>query len=360
MSKKVILAYSGGEKQSVIANWLQCNYGYEIITFTADLGQEKKKIELAYKKAKVLGIKKMYIEDLKESFVTKYICHRFRANTIYECGKKIGASIVRPLIIKRLIEIAKLNKTTNISYGTTKKSKDLIRLDLSTYSLNPYIKIIAPWRALNFLSQNKLRTYFKKKKFSNEFVQKHKISCSVNNDFLHIYSKCGCLDNTWNEAKKKRCILSNFFKNTPDKQTYIDITFKQGNPTSINSEVLKTHEIMIKLNNLGSKHGIGRVNKIRYYGSGLKARCCYENPGVTILYHAHRAIESFTLDHEILQIKDILMPLYAEKVYTVNLWTKEIKMLKALIDTSQKYVNGIVRIKLYKGNVVIIGIKSDQ
>ena len=363
MSKKVILAYSGGENNSVIVKWLSLHYGYDVITFTADLGQKKQEIEVAYKQAKKLGIKKVYIEDLREIFVKKYIFPMFRANTIYEGGYLLGASIAQPLIIKRLIEIANLNKSNVISYGKTNKSNNQSRFDLGAYFINPYIKTIAPWRAFNFISQKKLRQFFKTNKSTIDLFQKPNFEYSMNNNLLHISYKGGLLNNTWNEPKTKMWFWSNSLNKTPNKETYIDITFNKGDPIAINSDLLKPHEVIIKLNNLGSKHGIGRVDitKNRYIGEGgLKSRCCYENPGVTILYQAHKAIESITLDHKALQIKDSLMPLYAELIYNGHWWTTERKMLQALIDTSQKAVNGIVRIKLHQGNVIIIGIKSDK
>ncbi|CAA3708077.1 argininosuccinate synthase [Candidatus Portiera aleyrodidarum] len=360
MSKKVILAYSGGLDTSAIVKWLQVNYGYEVITFTADLGQEKKDIESAYKKAKLLGIKKIYIEDLREIFVKHYIFPMFRANTIYEGGYLLGTSIARPLIIKRLLEIAKLNNSNIISHGSTGKGNDQLRFELGAYSLNPYIKIIAPWREWNLTSRKKIINYCKQNNISIDFFKKNKSPYSMDNNLLHISYEGGLLEDTWNEPEHNMWRWSNSLNNTPDKETYIDITFQQGDPIAINNEYLKPHELLIKLNNLGSKHGVGRIDIVENRYIGIKSRGCYETPGGTILYHAHKAIESITLDHESIQLKDILIPIYAEMIYNGYWWTTERKMLQSLIDTSQKYVNGVVRIKLYKGNVIIIGRKSDQ
>ncbi|CEL12488.1 Argininosuccinate synthase [Candidatus Portiera aleyrodidarum] len=360
MSKKVILAFSGGLDTSAIVKWLQDTYGYEVITYTADLGQEKKDIKSAYNKAKFLGIKKIYIEDLREIFVKNYIFPMFRANTIYEGGYLLGTSIARPLIIKRLLEIAKINNSNIISHGSTGKGNDQLRFELGAYSLNPYIKIIAPWREWNLDSRKKIIKYCKKNNIMIDYFKKNKSLYSMDNNLLHISYEGGLLEDTWNEPETDMWRWSKNLNNTPDKETFIDITFKNGDPIAINNEYFKPHELIIKLNILGSKHGIGRIDMVENRYLGIKSRGCYETPGGTILYNAHKAIESITLDHESIKLKDILMPIYAEIIYNGYWWTLERKMLQSLIDTSQKYVNGIVRLKLYKGNVIIIGRKSDQ
>ncbi|CAA3707715.1 Argininosuccinate synthase [Candidatus Portiera aleyrodidarum] len=360
MSKKVIIAYSGGVDTSAIVKWLQVDHGYEVITFTADLGHKKKDIESIYKKAKILGVKKIYIEDLREHFIKHYIFPIFRANTIYENGNLLGTVITRPLIIKKLIDIAKLNNSNIISHGSTFKGNNQLKFEVGAFSLNPSIKIIAPFRRCNLTSRKKIINFYKQNKISIEFFKKNKFPDLMDNNLLHISYEGGLLENKWNEPEHSMLRWSNSLNNTSDKETYIDLSFQQGDPIAINNEFLQPHQLIIKLNNLGSKHGVGRIDIVKKRNIGINFRGCYESPGGTILYHAHKAIEAITLDHEVLQLKDILMPLYSEVIYKGLWWTTERKMLQALIDTSQKHVNGVVRIKLYKGNVIIIGRKSDQ
>ena len=360
MSKieKVVLAYSGGLDTSVILKWLQDEYQCEVVTFTADLGQGEE-LEPARAKAKAAGVKEIYIDDLREEFVRDFVFPMFRANTVYEGEYLLGTSIARPLIAKRLIEIAAETNADAISHGATGKGNDQVRFELGAYALNPNIQIIAPWREWDLLSREKLMNYAEKHGIPVDMKHKQGGSpYSMDANLLHISFEGRHLENPAAEAEDSMWRWTVSPEAAPDAAEYLDIEYVNGDPVSLNGEVMKPHDLLAHLNKLGGKHGIGRLDLVENRYVGMKSRGCYETPGGTIMLKAHRAIESITLDREVAHLKDDLMPRYASMIYNGYWWSPERLALQTLIDHTQKSVNGWVRLKLYKGNVIVAGRDS--
>lgn len=356
-TKKVVLAYSGGLDTSVILKWLQDEYSCEVVTFTADLGQGEE-IEPARAKAKALGIKEVYIDDLREEFVRDFVFPMFRANAIYEGEYLLGTSIARPLISKRLIEIANETGADTISHGATGKGNDQIRFELGAYALRPDIKVIAPWRTWNLNSRQKLLAYAEQHGISID-KKKGKVSpYSMDANLLHISYEGGILEDPWAAPEEDMWLWSVSPENAPDIATYMELTYAKGDIIEIDGVAYTPAEILAKLNEIGGANGIGRLDIVENRYVGMKSRGCYETPGGTIMMRAHRAIESLTLDREAAHLKDELMPRYATLVYNGYWWSPERLMLQKMIDESQLRVNGKVRLKLYKGNVDVIGRES--
>ena len=355
-AKKVVLAYSGGLDTSIILKWLQLEYGCEVITFTADLGQGEE-LEPAREKAKLLGIKpeNIFIEDLREEFVRDFVFPMFRANAVYEGLYLLGTSIARPLISKRLVEIANQSGADAISHGATGKGNDQVRFELSAYSLDPDITVIAPWREWDLSSRTKLLAFAEKHQIP---IAKDKIGeapFSVDSNLLHTSSEGKVLENPAEEAPDYVYQRTTDPINAPDVPEYLEIGFENGDAVSINSEKYSPATILAKLNNYGGKHGIGRLDLVEGRFVGMKSRGIYETPGGSILLEAHKGIESITLDSGAAHLKDELMPKYAELIYNGFWFSPEREMLQSLIDKSQIYVNGTVRLKLYKGSVSTVG-----
>lgn len=365
--KKVVLAYSGGLDTSIILKWLQDEYDAEVITFTADLGQGEE-VEPARAKAIACGIKpeNVYILDVKEEFVKDYVFPMFRANAIYEGEYLLGTSIARPLIAKKLVEIANEKGAQAVSHGATGKGNDQVRFELGALALNPDLKVIAPWREWELNSRESLLEYAKKHNI--EISQKHvdengnpKISpYSMDANLLHISYEGLHLENPANEPEESMWLWTTSPEKAPDCAEYIEIEYKNGDPIALNGEKLSPASLLEALNKLGNKHGIGRVDIVENRYVGMKARGCYETPGGTIMLKAHRAIESLTLDREAAHLKDELMPRYAKLIYQGYWFSPEREMLQAAIDATQKNVEGKVRLKLYKGNVMVIGRDSSK
>jgi argininosuccinate synthase len=360
MSKvnKVVLAYSGGLDTSVILKWLQDEYKCEVVTFTADLGQGEE-LEPARAKAKAAGVKEIFIDDVREEFVRDFVFPMFRANTVYEGEYLLGTSIARPLIAKRLIEIARETNADAISHGATGKGNDQVRFELGAYALNPNIQIIAPWREWDLLSREKLMAYAEKHGIPVDMKHKQGGSpYSMDANLLHISYEGRHLEDPAAEAEEGMWRWTVSPEAAPDAAEYLDIEYINGDPVSLNGEKMKPHEILAHLNKLGGKHGIGRLDLVENRYVGMKSRGCYETPGGTIMLKAHRAIESITLDREVAHLKDDLMPRYASMIYNGYWWSPERIALQTLIDHTQKSVNGWVRVKLYKGNVIVAGRDS--
>lgn len=356
--KKVVLAYSGGLDTSVIVRWLQDHYGCEIVTFTADLGQGEE-VEPARAKAQAMGIKDIFIEDLREEFVRDFVFPMFRANTIYEGEYLLGTSIARPLIAKRLVEIANEVGADAISHGATGKGNDQVRFELGAYALKPGIKVIAPWREWDLTSRETLMAYAKTRDIPIDFAKAGKKSpYSMDANLLHISYEGGVLEDPWTECEESMWRWSVAPEAAPDVATYIDLTFENGDVVAIDGEKLSPATVLTKLNQIGGANGIGRLDLVENRYVGMKSRGCYETPGGTILLKAHRAIESITLDREVAHLKDELMPRYASLIYNGYWWSPERLLLQGLIDESQVHVNGLVRLKLYKGNVIVVGRQS--
>ncbi|MEE8150467.1 MAG: argininosuccinate synthase [Nitrosomonadaceae bacterium] len=354
---KIVLAFSGGLDTSVILKWLQDTYQCEIVTFTADIGQGEE-VEPARAKAKQLGIKEIFIEDLREEFVRDFVFPMFRANTIYEGEYLLGTSIARPLIAKRQIEIARKTKADAVSHGATGKGNDQVRFELGYYALQPGIRVIAPWREWNLTSREKLLQYAKQNNIPVEMKKKSGSPYSMDANLLHISYEGRILENPALEPEESMWRWSISPEKAPDKVEYVDIEFRQGNIIALNDKKLSPANILTTLNLLGSKHGIGRLDLVENRYVGMKSRGCYETPGGTIMLRAHRAIESITLDREVAHLKDELMPRYAALIYNGYWWSPERKMFQTMIDVSQINVNGWVRVKLYKGNVIVVGRDS--
>jgi len=358
--KKAVLAYSGGLDTSVILKWLQDTYHCEIVTFTADLGQGEE-LEPARTKALQFGIKpeNIFIDDLREEFVRDFVFPMFRANTVYEGEYLLGTSIARPLIAKRQIEIARQVKADSVSHGATGKGNDQVRFELGYYALEPGIKVIAPWREWDLLSREKLLAYAEKHGIPVEM--KHKqggAPYSMDANLLHISFEGRHLENPNAEAEESMWRWTVSPENAPDAAEIIEIEFRSGDPVAINGKAMKPHELLTELNTLGGKHGIGRLDLVENRFVGMKSRGCYETPGGTILLKAHRGIESITLDREVAHLKDDLMPRYASLIYNGYWWSPERLALQTLIDHTQTSVNGVVRLKLYKGSVAVISRDS--
>ncbi|WP_320819196.1 argininosuccinate synthase [Thalassolituus sp.] len=357
--KKVVLAYSGGLDTSVIAKWLQTEYNCEVVTFTADLGQGEE-VEPARAKAEALGIKEIFIDDLREEFARDFVFPMFRANTIYEGEYLLGTSIARPLIAKRLIEIANETGADAIAHGATGKGNDQVRFELGPYALKPGVKVIAPWREWDLTSRETLMAYCAEHNIKVENKAGKKSPYSMDANLLHISYEGDILENPWNEPEEDMWLWSVSPENAPDEAAYITLTFKHGDPVAIDGVDKSPATIMEELNKLAGAHGIGRVDIVENRYVGMKARGCYETPAGTVLLKAHRAIESITLDREAAHLKDELMPRYANLIYNGYWWSPERKMLQAAIDETQDVVNGDVRVKLYKGNVIVVGRRSDD
>ncbi len=357
---KVVLAYSGGLDTSVILKWLQDTYQCEVVTFTADLGQGEE-LEPARAKALQFGIKpeNIFIDDLREEFVRDFVFPMFRANTIYEGEYLLGTSIARPLIAKRQIDIARQTGADAVSHGATGKGNDQVRFELGYYALMPNVKVIAPWREWDLLSREKLLAYAEKNGIPIEMKHKQGGSpYSMDANLLHISFEGRHLENPAAEAEESMWRWTVSPEAAPDAAEYVDLEFEKGDLVAINGTRMKSHELLAKLNELGGKHGIGRLDLVENRYVGMKSRGCYETPGGTILLRAHRAIESITLDREVAHLKDDLMPRYASMIYTGYWWSPERLALQALIDQTQQTVNGWVRIKLYKGNVIVVSRDS--
>lgn len=355
---KVVLAYSGGLDTSVIVRWLQDTYQCEVVTFTADLGQGEE-VEPARVKAQALGVKEIYIEDLREEFVRDYVFPMFRANAIYEGEYLLGTSIARPLIAKRLIEIANETGADAISHGATGKGNDQVRFELGAYALKPGVKVIAPWREWDLTSRETLMKYCEERNIPVDFSSKKKKSpYSMDANLLHISYEGDMLENPWTEAEEEMWRWSVSPEAAPDQPTYLELTYEQGDIVAINGERMSPATVLETLNKIGGANGIGRLDVVENRFVGMKSRGCYETPGGTIMLKAHRGIESLTLDREAAHLKDELMPRYAKLIYNGFWWSEERKMLQQMIDYSQRHVNGDVRVKLYKGAVSVVGRRS--
>ncbi len=355
---KVVLAYSGGLDTSVILKWLQDVYSCEVVCFTADIGQGEE-VEPARAKAEALGIKEIYIEDLREEFVRDYVYPMFRANAIYEGEYLLGTSIARPLIAKRLIDIANETGASAISHGATGKGNDQVRFELGAYALRPDIHIIAPWREWDLNSREKLLAYASEHGISVEMKRGKASPYSMDANLLHISYEGGILEDPWAEPEEEMWRWSVSPQAAPDKPTYIELTYKKGDIVAIDGEAMTPAAVLEKLNGLAGDNGIGRLDIVENRYVGMKSRGCYETPGGTVMLKAHRAIESLTLDREVAHLKDELMPRYATLIYNGYWWSPERKMLQQIIDESQTVVNGKVRLKLYKGNVEVVGRMSE-
>jgi argininosuccinate synthase len=358
--KKVVLAYSGGLDTSVILKWLQDTYKCEVVTFTADIGQGEE-LEPARNKALQFGIKpeNIFIDDMREEFVRDFVFPMFRANTVYEGEYLLGTSIARPLIAKRLIEIAKQTGAQAIAHGATGKGNDQVRFELGAYALNPNIKVIAPWREWDLLSREKLLAYAERHGIPVEMKHKQGGSpYSMDANLLHISFEGRHLEDPAAEAEEDMWRWTVSPEQAPDAAEYLDIAFANGDIAALNGTKMSPAQVLSKLNELGGKHGIGRLDLVENRYVGMKSRGCYETPGGAIMLKAHRAIESITLDREVAHLKDDLMPRYASMIYNGYWWSPERRALQTLIDHTQQTVNGWVRVKLYKGNVIVVGRDS--
>ncbi len=355
---KVVLAYSGGLDTSIILKWLQENYGCEVVTFTADIGQGEE-LEPARAKAQAMGIREIYIDDLREEFARDFVFPMFRANTVYEGEYLLGTSIARPLIAKRLVEIANATGADAISHGATGKGNDQVRFELGAYALKPEIKIIAPWREWDLTSREKLMDYAQRNGIPVDFAKAGKKSpYSMDANLLHISYEGGILEDPWAEPEEDMWRWSVPPEQAPDQPTYVELDFTGGDVSAIDGQTMTPAQVLAHLNQVAGANGIGRLDLVENRYVGMKSRGCYETPGGTVLLRAHRAIESLTLDREVAHLKDELMPRYASLIYNGYWWSPERKVLQTLIDTTQSVVNGTVRMKLYKGNVIVAGRKS--
>ncbi|ETN92068.1 Argininosuccinate synthase [Gammaproteobacteria bacterium MOLA455] len=357
--KKVVLAYSGGLDTSVIVKWLQEEYNCEVVTFTADIGQGEE-VEPARAKAEALGVKEIYIDDLREEYARDFVFPMFRANTIYEGEYLLGTSIARPLIAKRLIEIANETGADTISHGATGKGNDQVRFELGAYALKPGIKVIAPWREWDLNSRDKLMDYCAKHNIPVEMKRGKKSPFSMDANLLHISYEGGNLEDPWSEAEDDMWRWTVSPEEAPDEACYMTISFKKGDIVAIDGEDMSPATVIEYLNKVAGAHGVGRLDIVENRYVGMKSRGCYETPAGTVMMKAHRAIESITLDREVAHMKDELMPRYAKLIYNGYWWAPERLMLQTAIDQSQEPVNGDVRIKLYKGSVSVVGRKSDD
>ncbi|VAX14080.1 Argininosuccinate synthase [hydrothermal vent metagenome] len=357
--KKVVLAYSGGLDTSIILKWLRDTYGCEVVTFTADIGQGEE-VEPARAKAEAMGVKEIYIEDLREDFARNYVFPMFRANTIYEGEYLLGTSIARPLIARRLVEIANETGADAISHGATGKGNDQVRFELGAYALKPDVQVIAPWREWDLNSREKLMAYAKQHGIPVDFNKGKKSPYSMDANLLHISYEGGVLEDPWAGPEDSMWRWSVSPEAAPDSPTIIELTFEKGDVVAIDGQAMSPASVMESLNKLGGANGIGRDDIVENRYVGMKSRGCYETPAGTILLKAHRAMESLTLDREAAHLKDELMPRYASVIYNGYWWSPERRMLQELIDASQEHVNGVVRLKLYKGNVMVEGRKSES
>ena len=357
--KKVVLAYSGGLDTSIILKWLQEEYNCEVVTFTADIGQGEE-VEPARAKAEAMGVKNIYIDDLREEFARDYVYPMMRANAMYEGEYRLGTSIARPLIAKRLIEIANETGADAISHGATGKGNDQVRFELGAYALRPDIHVIAPWREWDLNSRDKLLSYADEHGIKVEKKADGKSLYSMDANLLHISYEGGILEDPWAEAEDDMWKWTVSPEEAPDAAQYVELEFVKGDIVAINGDSMSPATVMEWLNKVGGEHGIGRDDIVENRYVGMKSRGCYETPAGTIMLRAHRAMESLTLDREVAHLKDELMPKYAELIYNGYWWSPEREMLQTMIDESQEYVNGTVRVKLYKGMVSIAGRKSEK
>ena len=355
--KKVVLAYSGGLDTSVIAKWLMEEYDLEVVTFTADIGQGEETRD-ARVKAKKLGIKKIYIEDLREDFVKNYIYPMFRANAIYEGEYFLGTSIARPLISKRLIEIAKKEKADYICHGATGKGNDQVRFELAAYALNPKIKVIAPWREWDFVSRSDLMRYAKKHQIAVDFDHGKKSPYSMDANILHTSYEGGILEDPWRKPEESMWLRTKSLENSKSKPQRLDLTFTKGDISAVNGKKMSPSNVLHHLNIMAGNHGIGRDDIVENRYVGIKSRGCYETPGGTIYFKAHKAMESITLDRELLHLKEDLTNRYSRLIYNGYWFSPERESIQNLIDQTQVKVSGTVRVKLFKGNVIVEGRKS--
>ena len=358
---KVVLAYSGGLDTSVILKWLQDEYQCEVVTFTADIGQGEE-VEPARAKALAAGVKRIYIDDLREEFVRDFVFPMFRANTVYEGEYLLGTSIARPLIAKRLVEIARLEKADAISHGATGKGNDQVRFELGAYALMPDVRVIAPWREWNLLSRDKLLAYADTHGIPVDYKKRTgEAPFSMDANLLHISYEGGVLEDP-NRAPPEKGMwrLTVAPEKAPARGLTISLEFERGDLVAIDGKKMKPHDLLAELNRLGGMHGVGRLDLVENRYVGMKSRGCYETPGGTILLRAHRAIESITLDREVAHLKDDLMPRYASLLYNGYWWSPERHALQLLIDHTQENVNGTVELKLYKGNVIVTGRRSEN
>ena len=356
---KIVLAYSGGLDTSVILKWLQEKYQCEVITFTADIGQGEE-VEPARQKAQTLGVKNIYIENLENTFVKDYVFPMFRCNTIYEGMYLLGTSIARPLIAKRQIEIAEFEGADAVAHGATGKGNDQVRFELSYLAQNPNIKVIAPWREWELSSRTKLIEYAEKNQISIAKDKRGEAPFSVDANLLHVSAEGKVLEDPWIEPEEYIYTRTINPMEAPDKPTEITIEFSKGDPVAVNQKKLEPAQILKKLNEFGGKNGIGRIDIVENRFVGMKSRGVYETPGGTILFYARRAMESITLDREEAHLKDEIMPKYAKLIYNGFWFSPEREMMQALIDKASMSVNGVVRLKLYKGNIIITGRKSEN
>jgi len=357
---KVVLAYSGGLDTSVILKWLQDTYDCEVVTFTADIGQGEE-VSPARRKAKMAGVKQIFIEDLREEFVRDFVFPMFRANTVYEGEYLLGTSIARPLIAKRLVEIARETGADAISHGATGKGNDQVRFELGAYALMPEVKVIAPWREWDLLSREKLLAYAEKNGIPVEYKKKKGAApYSMDANLLHISYEGGVLEDPAIEPEESMWRMTASPQNAPDRAQTVEIEYRHGDIVAVNGKKLTPAKVLATLNRLGGRHGIGRQDIVENRYVGMKSRGCYETPGGTIMLKAHRAIESITLDREVVALKDDLMPRYARMIYNGYWFSPERILLQKLIDESQQPVNGKVRIKLYKGTARVVGRESKR
>jgi len=359
--KKVVLAYSGGLDTSVILKWLVDTYGCEVITFTADIGQGEE-LEPARKKAKLLGVKQIFVEDLREEFVRDFVFPMFRANALYEGEYLLGTSIARPLIAKHLVAIAKKTGADAISHGATGKGNDQVRFELGAYALMPEVRIIAPWREWDLLSRDKLLKYADKHGIPVDFKKRKGGGApySMDANLLHISYEGGVLEDPAFEPEESMWRITVSPEKAPGKPEIVELDYVKGDIVAVNGRKMSAAQVLTELNRLGGKHGVGRLDLVENRSVGMKSRGCYETPGGTIMLKAHRAIESLTLDREVVALKDDLMPRYARLVYAGYWFSPERKLLQTLIDASQEHVNGTVRVKLYKGTVLVVGRTSKK
>ena len=357
--KKVVLAYSGGLDTSVILRWLQETYGCEVVTFTADIGQGEE-VAPARAKAEALGVKEIHIEDLREDFARDYVFPMFRANTVYEGEYLLGTSIARPLIAKRLVEIANATGADAIAHGATGKGNDQVRFELGAYALKPDIKIIAPWREWDLTSREKLLAYAERHGIPVEQKRGKKSPYSMDANLLHISYEGGPLEDPWTEPEQDMWRWTVAPEQAPDQPVYVQLRFERGDIVAVDGEPMSPARVLATLNDIGGRNGIGRLDIVENRYVGMKSRGCYETPGGTIMLKAHRAMESITLDREVAHMKDELMPRYASLIYNGYWWSPERQMLQEMIDASQASVTGEVKLKLYKGNVQVVGRRSEK
>jgi argininosuccinate synthase len=356
--KKVVLAYSGGLDTSVILRWLQDVYRCEVVTFTADIGQGEE-LAPARKKAKMAGVRQIFIEDLREEFVRDFVFPMFRANAVYEGEYLLGTSIARPLIAKHLVEIARKTGADAISHGATGKGNDQVRFELGAYALMPDVRIIAPWREWDLLSREKLLQYAEKHGIPVDYKKKKgRAPYSMDANLLHISYEGGILEDPDYEPEESMWRITVSPEKAPGRPQYVDLGYEKGDIVSVDGKRLTPAKVLAKLNELGGRHGVGRLDLVENRYVGMKSRGCYETPGGTIMLRAHRAMESITLDREVLALKDDLMPRYARMIYNGYWFSPERRLLQGLIDESQKTVNGTVRVKVYKGTVTTVGRNS--